>query len=311
MRPDDLSTDGRWPLDRCAAARYAAAMSTHALTVVRTVADLRAAVAGWRAAGERVALVPTMGALHAGHLSLIELGNRLADRTVATIFVNPAQFAPHEDFDAYPRGEDRDAALLAQAGCDLLFAPNAREMYPEGFATTVNVATGVSEPLEGVSRPRFFGGVATVVAKLLIQAGPDVAIFGEKDYQQLLVIRRMARDLDLPVEIIGGPTTREKDGLALSSRNAYLTPEDRKAAGALPAAMRYAVAALRDGGEVVDVEGAVMASLVGAGFGKIDYVEVRDSETLDRLGPGPARTGARVFVAAWMGKTRLIDNWAV
>ncbi|MDP1738251.1 MAG: pantoate--beta-alanine ligase [Caulobacter sp.] len=286
-------------------------MSIRPLPVVRTVAELRAIVAGWRAAGERVALVPTMGALHAGHLSLVDLAGRLADRTVASIFVNPAQFAPHEDFDAYPRGEDRDAALLADAGCDLLFAPSAREMYPAGFATAVSVATGVSEPLEGVSRPHFFGGVATVVAKLLIQAGPDVAIFGEKDYQQLLVIRRMARDLDLPVEIIGAPTTREADGLAMSSRNAYLTPEERAAARALPAAMRYAVAALRDGGEAVDVEGAVMASLTGAGFGRIDYVEIRDGETLERLGPGPVSPGARVFVAAWMGKTRLIDNWAV
>lgn len=286
-------------------------MTSSPLPVVRTVAELRAVVAAWRAAGERVAMIPTMGALHAGHLSLVALGRQLADRTVASIFVNPAQFAPHEDFDAYPRGEAQDAAKLAEAGCDLLFAPNAREMYPDGFATTVTVATGVSEPLEGVSRPHFFGGVATVVAKLLIQCGPDVAIFGEKDYQQLLVIRRMARDLDLPVEIVGGPTTREADGLALSSRNAYLTADERRAASALPAAMRYAVAALQDGGEVVDVEGAVRASLIGAGFARIDYIEVRDGATLARLGPGPAGPGARVFVAAWMGKTRLIDNWAV
>lgn len=286
-------------------------MSKSPLPVVRTVAELRAVVAGWRAAGERVAMVPTMGALHSGHLSLVALGREKADRTVASIFVNPAQFAPHEDFDAYPRGEAQDAAKLAEAGCDLLFAPNAREMYPEGFATTVSVDRGVSEPLEGVSRPHFFGGVATVVAKLLIQCGPDIAIFGEKDYQQLLVIKRMARDLDLPVEILGGRTAREADGLALSSRNAYLSAEERKAATALPAAMRYAVAALQDGGEVVDVEGAVMASLTGAGFRQIDYVEVRDGETLERLGPGPARTGARVFVAAWMGRTRLIDNWGV
>lgn len=286
-------------------------MTSSPVPVARTVAELRAVVAGWKAAGQRVAMIPTMGALHAGHLSLVELGRRGADRTVASIFVNPAQFAPHEDFDAYPRGEARDAALLAEVGCDLLFAPTAREMYPDGFATTVNVATGVSEPLEGVSRPHFFGGVATVVAKLLIQCGPDVAIFGEKDYQQLLVIRRMARDLDLPVEIVGGPTTREADGLALSSRNAYLTPDERKAAAALPAAMRYAVAALQDGGEAVDVEGAVRASLIGAGFRQVDYVEVRDGETLARPGPGPVRPGARVFVAAWMGKTRLIDNWAV
>lgn len=311
MTQRQLSTDGwsRWtPMS---ARVMPPAMSSNAPPVVRTVAELRAAVAGWRAAGERVAMIPTMGALHAGHLSLVTLGKALADRTVASIFVNPAQFAPHEDFDAYPRGEAEDAAKLAEAGCDLLFAPNAREMYPEGFATAVAVAKGVSEPLEGVSRPHFFGGVATVVAKLLIQCGPDVAIFGEKDYQQLLVIRRMARDLDLPVEIVGGPTAREADGLALSSRNAYLTPGERKAAGALPAAMRYAQAALRDGGEVVDVEGAVMASLTGSGFGKIDYVEVRDGATLERLGPGPVKAGARVFVAAWMGKTRLIDNWAV
>jgi pantoate--beta-alanine ligase len=286
-------------------------MSETPFPVVRTVADLRAVVAGWKAAGERVAMIPTMGALHSGHLSLIALGRQKADRTVASIFVNPAQFAPHEDFDAYPRGEAEDAAKLAEAGCDLLFAPNAREMYPDGFATTVNVATGVSEPLEGVSRPHFFGGVATVVAKLLIQCGPDVAIFGEKDYQQLLVIKRMARDLDLPVEILGGPTAREADGLALSSRNAYLSPEERAAARALPAAMRYAVAALKDGGEIIDVEGAVMASLTGAGFRQIDYVEVRDGATLERLGPGPATAGARVFVAAWMGRTRLIDNWGV
>ncbi len=286
-------------------------MSETPLPVVRTVADLRAVVAGWKAAGERVAMIPTMGALHSGHLSLIALGRQKADRTVASIFVNPAQFAPHEDFDAYPRGEAEDAAKLAEAGCDLLFAPNAREMYPDGFATTVNVATGVSEPLEGVSRPHFFGGVATVVAKLLIQCGPDVAIFGEKDYQQLLVIKRMARDLDLPVEILGGPTAREADGLALSSRNAYLSPEERAAARALPAAMRYAVAALKDGGEIIDVEGAVMASLTGAGFRQIDYVEVRDGATLERLGPGPATAGARVFVAAWMGRTRLIDNWGI
>ncbi|MCF8503491.1 MAG: pantoate--beta-alanine ligase [Caulobacter sp.] len=286
-------------------------MSETPLPVVRTVADLRAVVAGWKAAGERVAMIPTMGALHSGHLSLIAQGRTLADRTVASIFVNPAQFAPHEDFDAYPRGEAEDAGKLAQAGCDLLYAPNAREMYPDGFATTVNVAKGVSEPLEGVSRPHFFGGVATVVAKLLVQCGPDVAIFGEKDYQQLLVIKRMARDLDLHVEIVGGPTAREADGLALSSRNAYLTPEERTAARALPAAMRYAVEALRDATPVIDVEGAVQATLTGAGFAKIDYVEVRDGATLERMGPGPAGSGARVFVAAWMGKTRLIDNWAV
>ncbi|MES2034359.1 MAG: pantoate--beta-alanine ligase, partial [Pseudomonadota bacterium] len=194
------------------------------LPVARTVAELRAQVSAWKAQGLRVAMVPTMGALHAGHLSLVRLGNQLADRTVASIFVNPTQFAPHEDFDSYPRGEGQDAALLAQAGCGLLFAPTAAEMYPDGFSTTVNVTGGVASPLEGQSRPHFFGGVATVVSKLLNQCRPDVAIFGEKDYQQLAVIRRMARDLDLGVEIVGGPTMREADDLARSSRNAYLTP---------------------------------------------------------------------------------------
>ncbi len=286
-------------------------MTQPALPVVRTVADLRAQVSAWKREGLRVAMVPTMGALHEGHLSLVRLGNQKADRTVASIFVNPAQFAPHEDFDAYPRGEDRDSALLAAAGCALLFAPTVGEMYPEGFATTVNVATGVSEPLEGVSRPHFFGGVATVVAKLLNQCRPDVAIFGEKDYQQLLVIKRMARDLDLGVEILGGPTSREADDLAMSSRNAYLTPEEREAAAALPAAMAAAVGWLREGQPADGVEGRVKAILGEAGFGKVDYVEVRDGETLERLGPGSVGEGARVFVAAWMGRTRLIDNWGV
>ncbi len=286
-------------------------MTQSPLPVVRTVAALRAQVAAWKREGLRVAMVPTMGALHEGHLSLVRLGNEKADRTVASIFVNPAQFAPHEDFDAYPRGEDRDSALLAAAGCALLFAPTVGEMYPDGFATTVNVATGVSEPLEGVSRPHFFGGVATVVSKLLNQCRPDVAIFGEKDYQQLLVIRRMTRDLDLGVEIVGGPTSREADNLAMSSRNAYLTAEEREMASALPAAMAAAVGWLREGQAAEGVEGRVKAILGEAGFGKIDYVEVRDGETLERLGPGPVGAGARVFVAAWMGKTRLIDNWGV
>src|SRR5690348_331345 len=186
-----------------------------ALPIARTVAELRARVAAWRADGERVALTPTMGALHEGHLSLVRLGRAEADRVVASVFVNPTQFAPHEDFAAYPRDEARDAGLLAGAGCDLLFAPDVAEMYAPGFSTTVTVA-GVSAPLEGAARPTHFAGVATVVAKLLLQAAPDVAVFGEKDYQQLQVIRRLARDLDLPVEIIGAPIVREPDGLAMS-----------------------------------------------------------------------------------------------
>lgn len=280
------------------------------LATVRTVADLRAQVAAWKAAGERVGMVPTMGALHEGHLSLVRLARERAERVVASIFVNPKQFAPHEDFDSYPRGEARDAALLAEAGCDLLYAPNAAQMYAPGFATSVSV-TGVSEPLDGEARPHFFGGVATVVAKLLIQCGPDVAVFGEKDYQQLLVIKRLARDLDLPVEIVGGPTARDHDGLALSSRNAYLSAQERKIAAALPAALKAVVQAVAAGEPVGEAELRAIGELQAAGFGKVDYLEVRDGETLSRLGPGPAGSGARVFVAAWLGKTRLIDNMAV
>jgi pantoate--beta-alanine ligase len=278
--------------------------------IVRTVADLRLTVAAWRAAGERVAMVPTMGALHEGHLSLVRLGLEKADRVVASIFVNPAQFAPHEDFDAYPRGEGRDAELLGAAGCELIFAPGVRDMYPEGFSTRVLV-DGVSGPLEGEKRPQFFGGVATVVAKLLIQCGPDVALFGEKDYQQLLVIKRMARDLDLPVEIVGGPTVREADGLAMSSRNAYLSADERKLAALVPATMAEAVERLRQGLPAREVEAAAVARLEAAGFGPVDYVQVHDGETMERLGPGAVAAGARLFVAAWLGKTRLIDNWAV
>src|SRR6185312_16040325 len=187
-------------------------MSEPPLPIVRTVADLRGAVRRWRASDERVALVPTMGFLHEGHLSLVRLGHARADRVVASLFVNPTQFAPSEDFEAYPRDEARDAGLLAGAGCDLLYAPDVVEMYPPGFSTTVTVAD-VSAPMDGLARPTHFAGVATIVAKLLAQCQPDVAIFGEKDYQQLLVIKRLARDLDLPVEIVGGETVREPDGL--------------------------------------------------------------------------------------------------
>ncbi|MCE3290971.1 MAG: pantoate--beta-alanine ligase [Caulobacter sp.] len=278
--------------------------------IVRTVVDLRQRVAAWRAAGERVAMVPTMGALHEGHLSLARLGLERADHVVASIFVNPAQFAPHEDFDAYPRGEGRDAQLLGEAGCELIFAPGVEVMYPPGFATRVTVE-GVSGPLEGEKRPQFFGGVATVVSKLLIQCDPDVALFGEKDYQQLLVIKRMARDLDLPVEIVGGPTVREADGLAMSSRNAYLSAEERQVAAVVPATMAQAVEALRGGAAASEVEAAAVARLQAAGFGPVDYVQAHDGETMERLGPGPLGAGARLFVAAWLGKTRLIDNWAV
>lgn len=280
------------------------------LKTVRTVADLRAQVSAWKAEGLKVGMVPTMGALHEGHLSLVRLAKTRADRVVASIFVNPTQFAPHEDFDAYPRAEARDASLLEGVGCDLLYAPTAAEMYPDGFATSVSV-TGVSAPLDGAARPHHFGGVATVVTKLLIQCGPDIAVFGEKDYQQLLVIKRLARDLDLPMQIMGGPTARDHDGLALSSRNAYLSEAERRTASALPAALRQVVATLAAGCAISDAERRGVEALQAAGFGKVDYLEVRDGETLERLGPGPVGEGARVFVAAWLGKTRLIDNVAV
>jgi pantoate--beta-alanine ligase len=286
-------------------------VSQPAPKIVRTVADLRAVVHGWKAAGERVALIPTMGALHDGHLSLIRLGQQYTQRTVASVFVNPKQFAPHEDFDSYPRGEARDAELLAGVGCDLMFAPNVDEMYAPGFSTTINL-TGVSEPLEGAARPLFFAGVATVVTKLLIQSQADIALFGEKDYQQLQVIRRVVRDLDLPVEIVGAPTARAEDGLALSSRNAYLSPEERAAAVALPDAMKAAAAAVAAGGRVDEAEAAGKTALIQAGFRQIDYFDVREAGDLARLGPGPIGDArGRILVAAWLGKTRLIDNMAV
>ena len=280
------------------------------IAIVRTVADLRAQVASWKRAGERVALVPTMGALHEGHLSLIALAKTKADRVVASVFVNPTQFGPNEDFDAYPRGEARDAELLAGAGCDLLFAPTVGEMYPQGFATSVNV-TGVSEPLDGAARPGHFAGVATVVSKLLLQCGPDVAVFGEKDFQQLQVIKRVVRDLDIPVEIVGAPTSRLEDGLARSSRNAYLSEPERQVAGRMNVALADAVRRLQAGEPVERVEATGIAALERAGFQRIDYFEVRNADDLSHPGPGPLTVPGRVLAAAMIGKTRLIDNMAV
>ena len=280
------------------------------LPIVRTVADLRSHVGAWKAEGLRVGLVPTMGALHEGHLSLVRLAGERTDRVVASVFVNPTQFAPHEDFDAYPRDEARDAALLEASGCSLLFAPSVAEMYPPGASTTVTVA-GVSEPLDGAARPGHFAGVATVVTKLLLQCAADVAVFGEKDYQQLQVIRRLVCDLDIPVAIVGGPIVRAEDGLALSSRNAYLTPAERVAAPALNRALTQAVERLRAGSTVSQAEAEAIAVLQAAGFAQVDYVEVRGAENLDRFGPGPVGGPARVLAAAVLGKTRLIDNLAV
>jgi pantoate--beta-alanine ligase len=285
-------------------------MSASPIATARTVAALRAQVAAWRAAGERVALIPTMGALHAGHLSLVELGRERADRTVASIFVNPTQFAPHEDFEAYPRDEHADAERLVEAGCDLLFAPSVEEMYAPGFSTTITV-TGVSAPMDGQARPHHFAGVATVVAKLLIQCAPDVAVFGQKDYQQLQVIRRLVTDLDLPVEIVGAPTVRGEDGLALSSRNAYLSPAERKVAVQLNQILKHAIEELRAGKTVRSVEAAGLKALAEAGFSFVDYLEVREPNDLSRLGPGALTVPGRILVAATIGRTRLIDNMAV
>ena len=280
------------------------------LPIVRTVANLRAQVRAWKAEGLRVGFTPTMGALHDGHLSLVRLAGERADRVIASIFVNPTQFAPHEDFDAYPRDEARDAALLDNAGCALLYAPSVAEMYLAGASTTVTVA-GVSGPMDGAARPSHFAGVATVVTKLLLQCEPDLAVFGEKDYQQLQVIRRLVRDLNIPVEIVGGPIVRAADGLALSSRNAYLTPAERDAAPGLSRALAQAVERLHAGMPIAQVEAEAMAALQAAGFAHIDYVEVRDIHDLARLGPGRLEGPARLLAAAVLGRTRLIDNLAV
>ncbi|MBL8531460.1 MAG: pantoate--beta-alanine ligase [Hyphomonadaceae bacterium] len=282
-------------------------MNSSPLPIVRDVAGLRAVVRDWRRAGARVGLTPTMGALHAGHLSLVRAAKERCGKVVASLFVNPRQFGPNEDFDRYPRDEAGDAALLAGAGCDLLYAPDRTAMYPAGFATSVTVAD-VSAPLEGEMRPHFFSGVATVVAKLLLQTMPDAAFFGEKDYQQLLVIQQMARDLDMPIAIIGCPTLREQDGLAMSSRNAYLNAEERRIAGRLNHILHDAIKAFRNGDPLVGVESEAARHLVAAGFSKVDYVAIRDAETLAAPAAGRA---CRILAAAWLGKTRLIDNMAV
>jgi pantoate--beta-alanine ligase len=283
-------------------------MTSSPLPIARTVADLRRDVAAWRAAGLSVGFVPTMGALHEGHLSLVRAAKTRFDRVIASLFVNPRQFAPHEDFERYPRDEAGDAALLASAGCELLYAPTRQTMYPENFATNVIVAD-VSTPLEGEFRPHFFGGVATVVAKLLLQCLPDAAFFGEKDYQQLLVIKRLARDLDIPVEIVGCATVREHDGLAMSSRNAYLGADERRIAARLNFVLHETIKAVRAGEPIAAAEAEAARHLLAAGFTSVDYVAIRDADTLGPL--GDIAQPARILAAAWLGKTRLIDNMAL
>ncbi|GAB2177005.1 pantoate--beta-alanine ligase [Dongia sp. agr-C8] len=278
------------------------------IDVVRSVAALRAATLPHRKAGKRIGLVPTMGALHQGHLELVKMARRHADFVVATIFVNPLQFNPSEDLSAYPRDEATDLNLLAATGADLVFAPNVAEMYPKNFSTGVKVS-GLTQYLDGPARPGHFEGVATVVTKLFNQAQPDIACFGEKDFQQLQVIRRLTRDLDLPIEIVAVPTVRDEDGLAMSSRNRYLTERERIAAAVLPVALQAAVRALKNGAAAAPILEQARAALRAAGFNPIDYVELCDGETLQPL--PAARAGARLFAAAHLGRTRLIDNWPV
>ena len=260
------------------------------------------------AVGGRLALVPTMGALHPGHMALVEEAKRRADTVAASIFVNPAQFGPTEDFSRYPRREGEDARMLEDTGCDLLWMPSVADIYPQGFSTTVHVA-GVSRRWEGEARPGHFNGVATVVAKLLISMRPDVALFGEKDFQQLAVIRRLAADLNIPTEIVAVPTVREEDGLALSSRNAYLSEEERARAVALPRALEYARAAIGEGKPVQMVLDTARKSLIDAGFSRIDYFVLVDASTLEPL-DAPAGE-MRLIAAAVVGTTRLIDNLAL
>jgi len=275
--------------------------------IITTVAELRDALAAFRRGGERIGLVPTMGALHNGHLSLVSQARKNSDRVVVSIFVNPAQFAPHEDFDAYPRTPDKDLGKL-DGRADIVFTPTAQEMYPEGHATSISVA-GPSAGLETDFRPHFFGGVATVVAKLLIAAAPDIAMFGEKDYQQLLVVKRLVRDLALPVTIIGAPTLREVDGLAMSSRNAYLGFGERKIAGRLNVILKEAIAKARGTGNLRAAEATATIALWNAGFSHVDYVAIRDAESLDHI--TALERPARILAAAKIGKTRLIDNMAL
>jgi pantoate--beta-alanine ligase len=275
------------------------------IATVRTVKDLRTEVAKLRKAGETVALVPTMGALHAGHLSLIAVAKAHAKRIVASIFVNPTQFGPKEDFKRYPRDEAGDLAKLAQAGVDLVFIPDAAEMYPQGFATKVSLPS-LTEDLCGAARPNHFEGVATVVTKLLLQCGPDVAVFGEKDYQQLLVIKQLVRDLNVPVQIVSGPIVREGDGLALSSRNFYLSAAERKTAPILDQVLSEVAAALANGEGCDAASSAGRFKLEAKGF-RVDYVAIRDPETLAPLF-GPIKGPARVMGAVYLGTTRLIDN---
>lgn len=278
------------------------------LNIVRNILDLRKETAGWHAAGLTFAVVPTMGALHEGHVTLVKEGLKHADRVLTTIFVNPKQFAAHEDLGRYPRTEAADVAKLAAAGAHLVFAPGPEDIYPPGFATSVVMAGPAKVGLEDKYRPQFFDGVATVVAKLFTQSGADFAMFGEKDYQQLMVVTRMARDLDLPIKVIGVPTVREESGLALSSRNAYLSKAEHHQAAALHDKLVNAARKIKAGQKPTRATAAARRSLALLGF-KVDYVAARNAETLAL--PKSSDEPLRLLAAAWLGTTRLIDNISV
>lgn len=277
--------------------------------VIQSLAVLRKTIAGWRHDGDSIALVPTMGALHEGHMALVRAARKKAKRVVVSIFVNPQQFAPNEDFASYPRTLEQDLAILKQLGVDAVWTPDAALMYPAGFSTKVTPAGPALAGLEDKFRPHFFGGVATVVTKLFLQVMPDCALFGEKDYQQLKVVTRMAGDLDIPVRIIGVPTTRESDGLALSSRNVYLSPQERKVAPLIHRTLRDCAARIRKGEKLANVLADGNRTLSDAGF-VVDYLDARHAETLDMV-VSAKDAPLRLLVAARLGKTRLIDNLAV
>ena len=276
---------------------------------LRTLAELRAVLGEHRRAGRRIGFVPTMGALHDGHVSLVEQARAASDVTVASIFVNPTQFAPGEDLDTYPRTEEADIARLAAVGTDIVYLPSVEEMYPGGSVTNVRVEE-MSDLLDGIHRPHFFYGVATVVARLFVHVQPDVSVFGEKDYQQLQIIRRMVRDLGFPIEVIGGATVRDADGLAQSSRNTYLQIAERLKANTMSSALHRAASRISIGVPVDEALGEARARIEAAGFDRLDYVSVVDPDSLQDLPDGPIPSGfvGRVLAAAWMGKTRLIDN---
>lgn len=275
------------------------------MKIIRTKAELRALTESWRRAGETIGVVPTMGALHAGHLSLVEAARAATDRVIVTLFVNPKQFNNPEDLAKYPRTEDSDAQKLAPFGVEVLYVPDGAQMYPQGFATTVSVA-GVSDGLCGATRPGHFDGVATVVTKLLLQTDADQAFFGEKDYQQLQVVRRLAEDLDIRARIVGCPTIREDDGLAMSSRNLRLDDDARRAAPVIRQALMRAASSISSGASIVQALDTAWQRLSDAGLPEIDYLEYRSDPDLDIL--DRADRPGRIFVAAWLDGVRLIDN---